>query len=94
MTEHASEHSHWLRYLAVWIVLLALTGLSFLAAQFDIGTVGIMLGLLIATVKATVVALYFMHLIEGDFLYSLVGLATIIWVALLCAGIAADVGMR
>ena len=94
MTEHASEHSHWLRYLVVWIVLLALTGLSYLAAQFDIGALGIAIGLLIATVKATVVALYFMHLIEEGVLFSLVALATVIWVALLCGGLVADVGMR
>jgi len=94
MTEHASEHSHWLRYFTVWIVLLALTGLSFLFAQLDIGGLEIVIGLLIATIKATLVALYFMHLIEEDLLYALVGLATITWVILLCAGIAADVGMR
>lgn len=94
MTEHAPEHSHWLRYLVVWIVLLALTGLSYLAAQFDIGTVGIAIGLLIATVKATIVALYFMHLIEEQALFAVVGIATLVTVALLCAGLAADVGMR
>lgn len=94
MTEHASEHSHWRRYLVVWLVLLTLTGLSFLFAQLDVGGMAVIIGLLIATIKASVVALYFMHLIEEDFLYSLVGLATVIWVVLLCAGIAADVGLR
>lgn len=83
-----------MRYLVVWIALLLLTGLSYLAAQLHLGAWEIFVALAIAAVKATLVGLFFMHLIEQRFTVGLVGIVTMLWVALLCLGVAADVGMR
>jgi cytochrome c oxidase subunit 4 len=53
---------------ATWLVLLVLTGVTVLVAQIDLGRANIVAALGIASLKATVVALIFMHLkYEGRF---------------------------
>jgi cytochrome c oxidase subunit IV len=49
-------------YFAVWIALLAGTALTVIAAQFDLGPFNAAVALTIATIKATLVALFFMHI--------------------------------
>lgn len=65
-TEHAHEHvGHIvpLKVLAgVWAALLVLTVVTVAAARIDLGEFNIWLALAIATVKASLVAMYFMHL--------------------------------
>jgi cytochrome c oxidase subunit 4 len=53
-------------YLIIGAILLAGTVITVLAAQIDLGHhwINVGVGLLIATVKASLVALYFMHLIS------------------------------
>ena len=46
----------------VWAALMALTGLTVFSAQFDLGALDLPVAMLIATVKALLVALFFMHL--------------------------------
>ena len=46
----------------VWAALMALTGLTVFSAQFDLGSLDLPVAMLIATVKALLVALFFMHL--------------------------------
>lgn len=46
----------------IWLALLVLTGVTVGAAQFDFGFLNIVVAMTIATVKATLVALIFMHL--------------------------------
>jgi cytochrome c oxidase subunit 4 len=48
--------------LGVWFALLVLTGLTVAAASMDLGSLNIWVAMTIATVKATLVGLYFMHL--------------------------------
>ncbi len=48
--------------LAVWGALLALTVVTVAVTTVDLGEFNLVVALLIATVKATLVALYFMHL--------------------------------
>lgn len=48
-------------YFAVWIALLVGTGLTVFAATLDLGRFNAPVALGIATVKATLVALFFMH---------------------------------
>ena len=49
-------------YLAVWAGLIGLTGLTLAVSYIDLAGVGFQTALLIATVKASLVLLYFMHL--------------------------------
>ena len=58
------DHSHGARqYLAVWGALMALTVLTVWSAGKDLGGfLNITVAMIIASVKAGIVALYFMHL--------------------------------
>jgi cytochrome c oxidase subunit 4 len=47
---------------AVWVALLVGTWLTVAATYVDLGALNIWIGLAIATAKAVLVALYFMHL--------------------------------
>lgn len=62
-TKH-DDHSHGARqYVAVWGALMALTVLTVWSAGIDLGGyLNITVAMIIASVKAGVVALYFMHL--------------------------------
>lgn len=61
--EHAGhEHGGPKTYAATLVALLILTGLTVGAAYIDLGSGNIVVALTIATIKATLVALFFMHL--------------------------------
>jgi len=65
MQEHTTTQSHTVPvslYVAIWATLMVCTGLTVLAASFDLGLFNIVLALLIATFKGTLVVLFFMHL--------------------------------
>jgi cytochrome c oxidase subunit 4 len=52
------------KYVFTLIALLILTGITVLVAQFDLGEANVAAAVLIATVKASIVALIFMHLLH------------------------------
>ena len=67
MTEHAHAHEDHVLvpyrvYFAVWIGLLALTVVTVAVSYVDMKNVTVLTAMLIATVKATLVLLYFMHI--------------------------------
>lgn len=66
MSEHVNDtvgHVTSMRLLVtVWILLMIGTWLTVAATYFDFGPLNIWIGLAIATFKAVLVALYFMHL--------------------------------
>ena len=72
-------------YIAVFIALAALTGLTVLAAHVAMSkTAHILVALLIAVVKGGLVASYFMHLIsEKKLIYSTLALTVVFFVALM-----------
>ena len=49
-------------YIAILIALLIFTGLSILVTSFELGPLAVSAALLFATVKTTLVFMYFMHL--------------------------------
>ncbi len=49
-------------YFTIWIALLIFTGLTVFAARIDLGVYNAAVALTIASVKATLVALFFMHI--------------------------------
>lgn len=58
MTEHISSVK---LYVTIWLTLLACTGLTVYAATVDLGPFNPMVALAIATFKAVLVVLFFMH---------------------------------
>jgi cytochrome c oxidase subunit IV len=70
-------------YLTIILTLLALTGITVWAAYVNLGPFNIVLALAIATVKATLVVLFFMHAKYVPKRTQLVIIAGIFWLALL-----------
>ena len=85
MSEH--EHTEHIvspgTYLTIISTLLALTGITVFAAFVDLGRFNIVVALLIATIKATLVVLIFMHAKYAPERTKLVIIAGIFWLALL-----------
>ena len=69
--------------MALIITLLILTGITVFAAFVDLGRYNIVVALAIATVKATLVVLIFMHAKYAPERTKLVIIAGIFWLALL-----------
>ncbi|HTS05133.1 MAG TPA: cytochrome C oxidase subunit IV family protein [Candidatus Eisenbacteria bacterium] len=94
MSEH-SQSSPLKTYFAVWIALLAGTGLTYWAALIDLGSFNSALALIIATTKALLVALFFMHLKgANEKLLKLVVASTLFFLILLLGLSMFDYGTR
>ncbi len=70
-------------YLTIILTLMALTGLTVAAAFVDLGKFNIVVALAIATAKATLVVLFFMHAKYTPRRTQLVIIAGIFWLAIL-----------
>ncbi len=82
------------RYLVVWIALLALTGLSFLLSRAHLGATDVAVALVIATAKTTLVGLFFMHLAEERFSVVMVPVMSAFLFLLLLGLLVTDVATR
>ncbi len=83
MHDH-SKSSPLKTYFAVWAALLVGTCLTYKAALIDLGSFNPIVALTIATTKALLVALFFMHLKgAGERLLKLVVLSTLFFLMLL-----------
>ena len=86
MNDMSAEHAvHVLPlrvYLMVATLLLVATGLTVVIAQIDFGAWNLVVAMLIAGFKATLVALFFMHLKYDNKLYSLVFVGAILFLAI------------
>ncbi len=60
--EHEHSHGGLKIYATVLATLLVLTVITVAASYFDFGSANIVIAILIATIKASLVALFFMHL--------------------------------
>lgn len=49
-------------YILVWAALIVLTGITWQASYIDMGAMNVVAVMVIASVKASLVALFFMHL--------------------------------
>ena len=82
-TEHA-EHGGPKLYTRNLIVLLILTAITVGASYVDFGAANVVIALFIASIKATLVALFFMHLIsERQVIFLILALTGIFAVVLL-----------
>lgn len=98
MSAHStSEHSKspLPTYFAVWIALLAGTLITYEVAQLNLGVFNSAVALIIATTKALLVALFFMHLKgASERLLKVVVASTIFFLLLLLVLSMADYGTR
>jgi cytochrome c oxidase subunit 4 len=69
MTQHAEHITPVKVYIAVGISLLILTGLTVTISFIDLGPYNITIALIIASIKALLVAFFFMHIFWDNKLY-------------------------
>ncbi|HEX9205899.1 MAG TPA: cytochrome C oxidase subunit IV family protein [Candidatus Deferrimicrobiaceae bacterium] len=81
-------------YLAVFAGLLALTVVTVLASYVDMGLMNVVVALLIASVKASLVALFFMHLKGESRLVWGFALVPLFFLALIILGTLVDTQLR
>jgi cytochrome c oxidase subunit 4 len=82
-------------YFAVWIALLVGTVLTYYIAKIDLGVFNAAVALIIATTKALLVALFFMHLKgASERLLKLVVISTVFFLFILLALSMADYATR
>ncbi len=97
-TAHGEGHHHHItplsHYFAVFGALLVLTAVTVGIAQFDFGAANTLIAMLVATVKASMVALIFMHLLYDDRLNSLTFMFGLLFVALFFIFVLSDVYSR
>ena len=82
------------RYLVCWLALALLTGLTFALSTVELGRWSLVLALVIAVTKATIVALFFMHLWDHRGASRLVLVTAVLFVAVLASLVVADVLTR
>ncbi|HUO14110.1 MAG TPA: cytochrome C oxidase subunit IV family protein [Verrucomicrobiae bacterium] len=92
-TEHAPTSLKF--YVGIWASLLVFTALTVVAARIDLGPFNAAVALTIATIKALLVALFFMH-IKGahERLLKLVVISTIFFLFILLALSMSDYATR
>lgn len=91
---HTHNHTKW--YVANILALFVLTGITVLAAGINFGsnTVNLMIAMAIATVKASLVALIFMHLLWEKGMNAVIFLSSLFFVALFMSFTFFDVETR
>ena len=92
MSEHIMSSK---LYYTIWIALLVLTVVTALVATVDLGPFNTIVALVIATFKALLVVLFFMHVkYTSEKLTKIVIVSAIFWLFLLLALIMADYTTR
>jgi cytochrome c oxidase subunit 4 len=92
MSEHIMSSKF---YYTIWIALLGLTVITAAVAFVDLGPFNVVLALVIATVKALLVVLFFMHVkYTSEKLTKIVIFSAIFWLFLLLALSMADYATR
>ena len=81
-------------YLLVWAALLVLTAATVAVSYVHLGMMNVVVALLIAAVKASLVALFFMHLRYESRLVWGFALTPIFFLALIIAGTLSDTLFR
>jgi cytochrome c oxidase subunit IV len=82
------------RYVVIWLLLLVLTGTTVFTGTRDLGSANLPLALFIATVKALLVILFFMHLWDSEGVNRLVFGVSALFVVVLLLGVFGDLLTR
>ena len=92
MSEHIMSSKF---YYTIWIALLCLTGITAAVSFVDLGPLNTIVALVIATVKALLVVLFFMHVkYTSERLTKIVIVSAVFWLFLLLALSMADYATR
>lgn len=80
--DHVHEHS-WKGYLYILLILLVLTIITVTASRIDFGSssANVVIAMTIATIKASLVALFFMHLKDDKPINGLIFVSTLLFLA-------------
>lgn len=81
-------------YVAVWAALIVLTGATVGVSYIDLGILNVVTALLIASAKASLVALFFMHLKSENRLVWSFALVPIFFLVLIIGGTLSDTLFR
>jgi cytochrome c oxidase subunit IV len=81
-------------FIAIWLVLLALTAVTVTVARMDLGTLSILTAIVIASVKAGLVLWFFMHLKYEKRLFRFLLLVPIVTLAVIIGLTFVDVWYR
>ena len=81
-------------YILVWAALMVLTGLTVAASYVHLGMMNVVVALLIASAKASLVALFFMHLRHESRLVWGFALTPVFFLVLIIAGTLSDTLFR
>ncbi len=82
MTEEKHHIVPFKVYFYVLLALLALTGISVAVTQIELGTLTVTVALLLATIKASLVLVYFMHLKFDNRFFAIMVTGVIILIAI------------
>lgn len=88
------EHHGTARYWIVWAALLVFTVITVITGRMHLPDFGLLLALVIATVKGTLVLLFFMHLIDHKGANRLVMGVSVLFVILMIIAPMADIATR
>jgi cytochrome c oxidase subunit 4 len=94
--EETHTHDHTRYYIATILGLFVLTGITVVVAGFDFGSnfVNLMIAMAIATVKASLVVLFFMHLRWEKGMNAIVFLSSVFFVGVFMVFIFLDINSR
>lgn len=81
-------------YLGVWGALVVLTVITVAVSRFDFGSANTVVAMVVATIKASLVALIFMHLLYDNKLNLVILMASFLFVAIFFTPTLIDLGTR
>lgn len=90
---HAGTHGAG-RYFVIWAILLAFTGITVWTGYMDLGAANLPLAMVIATTKAILVILFFMHMSEAAGANRLVFSASFLFMFVMILGVFGDLWTR
>ena len=95
--DHAHDEPHILplsTYFGVWGALVVLTAFTVAVSRFDFGSANTIVAMIVATIKATLVALFFMHLLYDNKLNLVILMASFLFVAIFFTPTLIDLSSR
>ena len=93
--EGAEAHGHGPgRYFVIWLLLLGFTLTTVVTGRMDLHGANLPLAVAIATIKATLVVLFFMHLWDSEGINRLVFSVSVVFVVVLLLGVFGDLLTR
>jgi cytochrome c oxidase subunit IV len=70
-------------YFLIWVILMLLTALTAFASLYDLGPFSAVVAVVIACTKATIIALFFMHMKYADKVTRLAGLVSLLFLGIM-----------